>query len=120
MTPYRRLAIREAGDITVVTFRDHRLDHLPEITELGQELIRLVDEGRHRKLVLNLAGVELMSSIVLCKLISLCARVKSSNGIVKLCNLEPQVLEVIQMCKLDRIFDIAQDETEAELSFPRL
>jgi anti-anti-sigma factor len=119
MTPYRRLSVREAGDITVVTFRDRRLNHITEITEVGQELYRLVDEGRHRKLVLNMAGVELISSMVLGKLISLCARVKSNDGIVKLCNLEPHVLEVIHTCKLDRIFDIVTDETDAELSFQR-
>jgi anti-anti-sigma factor len=119
MTPYRRLAIHEVGDITVVTFRDHRLNHLEEITALGKELYRLVEEGRHRKLVLNLAGVDWISSMVLGKLISLCARAKSSDGIVKLCNLEPHVLEVIRICKLDRVFDIAQDETDAVLSFQR-
>jgi anti-anti-sigma factor len=119
MTPYRRLSVREAGDITVVTFRDRRLNHIAEITELGQELYRLVDEGRHRKLVLNLAGVELISSMVLGKLISLCARVKANDGVVKLCNLEPHVLEAIRTCKLDRIFDIVPDETDAELSFQR-
>ena len=119
MTPYRRLAIHEAGDITVVTFLDHRLNNLAEITELGQDFCSLVEEGRHRKLVLNLAGVESISSTVLGKLISLCARVKSSDGIVKLCNLETQVLELIRICKLDRVFDIAQDETDAMLSFQR-
>ena len=117
MAAYQRLNISEGGDATVVRFRDRRIADILEIEEVGQELYRLVEEGRHRRLVLDFSDVDYLSSALLGKLISLNGKVRAGNGSVKLCSIRPEVLEVFHTCKLDRIFSITKDLADALPSF---
>lgn len=122
MTEYQRLKIEdvgvdEIGNVTVVRFREHRFSDLLEIEKLGRELYQLIEERVHRKLVLDFSGVEFFSSAAIGKLISLNGKLKACGGLMKLCSLRPEILEVLHVCKLDRVFDIRQDEADAMLSF---
>ena len=117
MTAYQRLEISEGGDVTVVRFRDRRISNLLEIEQVGQELYRLVDEGKHKRLVLDFSDVEYLSSALIGKLISLNAKVQARGGSVKLCSIRREILEVFHACKLDRIFCINKDAADASPSF---
>ncbi len=117
MTAYQRLEISEGGDVTVVRFRDRRLDDILEIEQVGQELYRLVDEGRHKRLILDFSGVAFLSSALIGKLISLNAKIQARDGSVKLCSIRPEILQVFHSCKLDRIFSISKDVADAFPSF---
>jgi anti-sigma B factor antagonist len=113
MAEYQRLEITEGFDVTVVRFRDRRLNNILEIEQVGQELYRLVDEGKHKRLVLDFSDVDHLSSAMLGKLISLNAKVQARNGSVKLCAIRPEVFDIFHTCKLDRIFSIRKDVTDA-------
>jgi anti-sigma B factor antagonist len=113
MTQYRQLTLDEVGDVTVVHFREPRITGTVEIESLGQELYQLVEKDDRRRLVLNFSAVQGLSSAAFGKLISLNGRVKSHHGSIKLCNIQPQVLEVFRVCKLDHVFDICDDEDDA-------
>ncbi len=117
MNEHRQLKIEEVGDVTVVHFREHWISNTSVIGELGQELYQLVEQGEGRKLVLDFSSVEFLSSAALGKLISLNGKVKARNGVLKFCNIQPQVLEVFFICNLNRLFDIRQDAAGALSSF---
>jgi anti-sigma B factor antagonist len=101
----------------VVRFRDRRISNLLEIEQVGQELYRLVDEGKHKRLVLDFSDVEYLSSALIGKLISLNAKVQARGGSVRLCSIRPEIFEVFHVCKLDRIFSINKDAGDASPSF---
>ena len=117
MTTYRRLVINQVGEVTVVHLRDSRITDDLNIQELGQELSNLVEVEKRRKLVLNFAAVDFLSSAALGKLITLEKKVKAHNGQMKLCCIRPQIHEVFVITKLNRLFDIRKDEADALATF---
>lgn len=117
MAKYQRLQLEDTGDITVVRFVEHRYIDGMEIEKLGEELYRLLEGGKRRKLVLDFSGVELFSSAGFGKLISLNARLKANNGTLRLCNIPPHIHDVFRICKLDRIFDVREDQADAMMAF---
>lgn len=117
MSDYRRLDVSEVGDVTVVRFRDPKIIEDLNIQELGSEMFRLVEEEDRRKLLLNFATVDFLSSAALGKLITLEKKVKAHGGQLKLSNIRPEIFEVFQITKLTRLFDIRDDEADALASF---
>ena len=78
MLKQKRLEVTEAGDVTVVRFRDQRIIDDLAIQETGQELVQLVeDEGDRKKLLLDFSDGGFMSSAALGKLITLIKKMKA-------------------------------------------
>ena len=117
MAKQQRLDVSEVGDVTVVHFRDQRIIEDLGIQEMGQELFHLVEGEDRKKLVLNFSSVGFMSSAALGKLITLDKKVKAKGGVLKLCNIRPEIYEVFAITRLDRLFDIKKDESEALAAF---
>lgn len=117
MAGYRRVEVHEVDDVTVVHFRDHKIIEDFGIQELGQELTQLVEAEGRKKLVLNFASVDFLSSAALGKLISLDKKVKATGGKLKLCNIRREIYEVFAITKLNRLFDIKNEEADALAAF---
>ena len=113
MAAYQRLEISEGGDVTAVRFRDRRIDTILAIEQVGEELYRLVEEGRHNRLVLDFSNVDYLSSALIGKLLSLNVKVEARDGNVKLCGIRPEVSDLFHACKLDRVFPISKDAAVA-------
>ncbi len=117
MTEYQRLDVNEVGDVTVVRFRDRKIIDDINIQELGQELFRLIEQDGCQKLLLNFSTVDFLSSAALGKLITLDKKVKAHSGAMKLSNIRPEIYEVFAITKLNRLFDIKDDEADALAAF---
>lgn len=117
MAAYRRLDVNEVGDVMVVHFRDQKIIEDLGIQELGQELFQLVESGNCRKIVLNFSAVDFLSSAALGKLITLDKKVKAKAGKLKLCNIRPEIYEVFAITRLNRLFDIKDEEADALAAF---
>ena len=117
MAEYQRLDVNEVGDVTVVRFRDQKIIEDINIQELGRELFELVEVEKREKLVLNFSSVDFLSSAALGKLITLEKKVKANAGVLKLSNIRPEIYEVFAITKLNRLFDIKDDEADALAAF---
>ncbi len=115
--PYRHLLTNHIDDITVVYFRDQRIVEELRIQELGQEMLRLVENDGRRKLALNFANVSFLSSAAIGKLLVLAKRLKALDGELKLCSIRPEIFEVFAIAKLDRQFSIYPEEADALAAF---
>ena len=113
MADYKRLDVNEVGDVTVVRFNDKKIVEDINIEELGRELFRLIEEDKRKKLLLNFSSVDFLSSSALGKLITLEKKVRAHGGVLKLSNIRPEIYEVFTITKLDRLFDIKDDEADA-------
>jgi anti-sigma B factor antagonist len=69
------------------------------------------------KLILNMHGVDYVDSTGLGALVMCSTRLKSLNGVAKLVNLNRRNIELILMTKIDTIFEVFDDETDAVNSF---
>jgi anti-sigma B factor antagonist len=109
----RRLEVEDLGDVTVVSFTDRKILDEQNIQVIGEQLFGLVDDLGRKKLLLNFGNVEYMSSAALGKLITLNKKVQAAGGRLVLCKIDPQIREVFEITKLDKLFVIKGDEQEA-------
>src|SRR5438445_8848271 len=113
----RRLEVEDIGDVTVVNFTDRKILDEQNIQAIGEQLFSLVDEAGRRKILLNFANVEYLSSAALAKLITMNKKVQQAGGRLILCNIDRQIYEVFEITKLNKIFNIHAEEQEALQAF---
>jgi anti-sigma B factor antagonist len=113
----QRIDVTKSGDVSVVKFRDRKILDEAAIQELGSELFALVELDNRKTILLDFAGVEFLSSAALGKLITFDRKVKTSKGRLKMCGIAPGILEVFQVTKLNKVFDIRPDAGEALAAF---
>ncbi len=113
----QRLEVEDIGDVTVVNFTDKKILDEQNIQVIGEQLFRLVDELGRTKLLLNFGNVEYLSSAALGKLITLNRKVNQVGGKLILCNIAPQIYEVFEITKLNKVFTIHKEEQAALQAF---
>src|SRR6266702_6832655 len=99
----RRLELEDVGEVTVVNFVDKKILDEQNIQIIGEQLFDLVDNQGKKKILLNFGNVEYMSSAALGKLITLNKKVQTAGGRLVLCNIDPQIREVFEITKLDKL-----------------
>jgi anti-sigma B factor antagonist len=113
----RRLEVEDIGDVTVVNFTDRKILDEQNIQVIGEQLFSLVDEAGRRKILLNFGNVEYLSSAALGKLITLNKKLQAAGGRLVLCNIDPQIYEVFEITKLNKLFNIHKEEQAALQAF---
>jgi len=91
------------------------LDQL-QITEIGQGIKELVDQGT-TKLLLDFSNVDHLSSSSLGMLITVKKQIETNKGHLKLCAIKPTLFEVFKITRLDKVFSVYKTTDEALLSF---
>ncbi len=117
MATHRRIDVSKTGDVSVVKFLDRKILEEAAIQELGAELFALVEVDNRKAILLDFDGVEFLSSAALGKLITFDRKLKTAKGRLKMCGVAPGILEVFQVTKLNKVFDIRTDATEALTAF---
>jgi len=117
MGVHRRLEVAEVGDVTVVRFVDRKILDEANIQMLGEELFQLVEQENRKKILLSFDNVDFLSSAALGKLITLDKKVKEHGGTLRLSNIRPEIYEVFAITKLNKVFDVREQEADALASF---
>lgn len=112
-----KIEIHREGPITVVELLEEKILKEETVNELTQQLFQIVQDNPGLNLVLSFSHVAHFSSALLGTLIRLHKRIAAGGGIMKLCQVRASLLEVFEITKLDKIFDIYRDRTEALLSY---
>jgi len=113
MSNLRRIEVSESASVSVVRFADQKIIDPEAIQELGQELFDLVERDERKKLVLNFANVEFLSSAALGKLITFEKKAKRSDAQLILTNISPEIFQVFAITNLDKLFQIKDTEADA-------
>jgi anti-sigma B factor antagonist len=116
MGTQNRIDVSDVGDVSVVQFKDRKILDESNIQEMGRELFELVEQDR-RKILLNFMNVEFLSSAALGKLITLDKKIKTAKSQLKLSNIRPEIYEVFAITRLNKLFDIHEDESDALATF---
>ncbi len=106
---------REREGIVVLDLQG-RITAGPEATAF-REAFEKAAVGAEPKVVLNMKGVEYIDSTGLGALVMVGTQTKSAGGAAKLVYLNRIAMELLVMTKLDTIFEVFDDETDAESSF---
>jgi anti-anti-sigma factor len=105
---FHHLLVKKEGDAIVVQFIRQRILDETTVKEITEELRSVADlEGPHG-LVLNFSKVVALSSLMLGKLVMLQKRMEHEKRLLKLCNVGPEVRDVLAATKLDQVLHIEQ------------
>src|SRR5580658_11127328 len=69
------------------------------------------------QLILNMQEVDYVDSTGLGAMVMCSTRVRNANGVAKLVNVNRRNIELLVMTKIDTMFEVFDDETEAVNSF---
>jgi len=83
---------------------------------LREKVNELLDNGE-KHVLLNLEKVSYMDSAGIGELVACYKRAKEKEGIVKLLNPSGKVYDLLQLTKLEEVFETYRDESEALVSF---
>ncbi len=111
------VSVTSQKDIRLVEFTNNKILDEGNISEIGQTLGILVDESASPKLLLDFANVDHLSSAALGMLINLNNKIRQKNGMLRLTNIKPQIMEVFVITKLNKLFRILPTRPEALVSF---
>jgi len=84
--------------------------------QLDDCLSELVGQGE-QNYVIDLSAVPFMDSSGMATLVKLFKRIRIGHGDVKLAGLRTEILNIFQITRLDRVFDIFDSQSEAIASF---
>ena len=108
--------LTELGDVTLVRFNQPRLIDDAQIKLIGDVLFAVADDPKRRKCVVNLAGIEVLSSAMVGKLIAMHKKLHATGGRLALCCVCPTLSRVFEIGGLKRVFTITEDQAEAILA----
>lgn len=109
----RRIDIEQIGDVTIAKFIDKKILDENNIQLIGNQLFGLVEDDGRKKIVLDFTSVEYLSSAALGKLITMDKKVKAVGGKLRLCSIRPDIYEVFAITRLNKLFDIRDDQEAA-------
>ena len=108
------IEIRERGDVVIMDISGEvDLYNAPDIKN---KITTLIDGGK-RNILINLTNVSYIDSSGIGVLISSLSRLKKVGGALKIMGVHGSVKKVFELTKLDKFFEIYQDEEEAIESF---
>ena len=112
MAKYRHLELLSRGPVSMVRPLNHRPLHPEAVAELASEWNSVADRANCRSLCVDLSNLDIVNSDMLSKLIVLQRRLKQKEGTLLLCGLSPHVREIFGWTRLDRFFEIKEDERQ--------
>lgn len=118
-TPNQSFAIQELKDVTVVTLNERKIVDATVLQRLDELVASLTANPVRKKLLLDFACVEYISSPALGKLITLQKTLMTGGGRLALCNIAPAIKEAFEITKLNQFFRIEphpeEDDPDGEL-----
>jgi anti-anti-sigma factor len=87
-----------------------------EVDRIGRQLLESPDKS-NGKIVLDFQEVTFIHSLFLAKLIALQKKCEGSKSELRLCNVGPLIMEVIEVSRLNKFFAVYPSEQEAIADF---
>ena len=112
-----QLVIQNIGGVVVVSFGTASMLDTVTIAAVKKQLVELVDQQAHRKLLLDFSRVKLLSSSMLGALIELRKKSDAIKGRVAICGLKPELHKVFKISRLDSLFHFYPSQEEGMKSF---
>jgi anti-sigma B factor antagonist len=110
-----KATVRNIGEVSVVDLNGKITIGEGDVL-LREKVNELLDEGRS-KILLNLEKVKYMDSAGIGELVACYKRTKEKDGTVKLLNPSGKVYDLLQLTKLEEVFETYRDEKEALVAF---
>jgi len=108
-----KIGVEYAKSATIATLTDERILEEIDVQGLENSIMPLIEEAGGINLVIDFGNVKFLTSAVLGLLIRASKKIYESGGQLKLCGINPQILKIFKITRLDRVFDIYEDREKA-------
>ena len=110
-----RATVRQTGNISIIDLSGRITIGEGDVI-MREKISEVIDQGQ-RNIILNLNKVTYMDSAGIGELVACLKRVREKGGAIKLLNASGKVYDLLQLTKLEDIFESYKDEKEAIDSF---
>lgn len=109
------LKLDKIGNVMVVSFNLDSKINVTVSQKIKVEVTKLINP--HSKLVMNLEGINYIDSTGFGMLLSILRTCKNNQSLLKLCNISPEVMELVKLLQLQTVFDIRNSLDDCIKSF---
>jgi anti-sigma B factor antagonist len=109
------LKVDKIGNVMVVSFSQDNKINVTISQKIKVEVTKLINP--HSKLVMNLEGINYIDSTGFGMLLSILRTCKNTQSLLKLCNISPEVMELVKLLQLQTVFDIRNSLDDCLKSF---
>lgn len=109
------LKTEKIGNVVVVSFDQESKINVTISQRIKVEVTKLINP--HSKLVINLEGINYIDSTGFGMLLSILRTCKNNQSLLKLCNISPEVMELVKLLQLQTVFDIRNSVDDCIKSF---
>ena len=102
-----KVKIEYGADVAFVTLEEKSILDEGQIRHLEELIMPVAEEAGSKRVKLNFANVEFMSSSMLGLLVKIHKRIAERGGQLSLINLSRNLQKVFKITRLDRVFDIS-------------
>lgn len=113
------LQIDYHGQVVAATLTDEKILEDDQIQALEGSFMPLIEQNNNIQLVIDFSNVKFLTSSVLGLLIRISKKVYEQEGKLRLCAIDPKILDVFRITRLDKIFEIFPDQDEALIGLKR-
>ncbi len=103
--------------VTVLRLPESQMIDGEKWQKLQSELLAVIEKLNEPQILLDLRDVRLLSSTAFSGLLTLHRKIKSAQGRLALCRVQPQVTEVFRITRLHQIIEIFDDEDTGAAAF---
>ena len=112
-----RMTVQHDGEIVKIHLLDRNILEEAAIQQIGEEISTIVEQAPSPKILINFSNVEHLSSAALGTLITINNKVRQKAGQLRLSNIDAQIYEVFVITRLNKLFQIFDDDEQAVDSF---
>lgn len=110
------LNVQKLDEVLVVSLETDNKLNAAISQKFKIEMAKLIDSPS-MKIVIDLAGVDYIDSSGFGSLLSVLRAAKSNSAQLKLCNIAPDVMELVRLLQLQTVFDIRNNIEDSIKSF---
>lgn len=107
--PYQHIEVERQEDVFRVRSRRPHMENL-DILLFGEELTSLVEKQGCRRLSLSVRGLDVMSSLLVNKLLAVRRLLLQRGGMLELCHASEDLVKVFEGCGLGEYFTFVMEE----------
>jgi anti-sigma B factor antagonist len=113
------MSIEFHGQVVVATLTDEKILDDRQLEGLEGSFLPLIEQNPKIQLIIDFGYVKFLTSSVLGLLIRISKKVYETDGKLRLCSINPKILEIFKITRLDKIFEIYPDVDEAMVGLRR-
>ena len=106
-----KLEILNKNRYTLIRIKEPKI-YQNVVDDFKEKILGLIEKG-NVNIIMNFKDVKIINSSGLGILFLAWYRVKDKNGEIKITNLNPTIKEIFERLRLDKVFEIFENEDEA-------